>query len=400
MCAIAIRGVARGNQAISSSVKGDSTMLNRVQLMQALASVSSSLFVDNSSAYAIARSTWEARIEDDDFLEKACRVETKWAIPSWASRLDTTIPVPALSTGYQVVSVDGSQIYPDRHQGISCYLINIGSAVIHYGASTSPVMFDSRPTVFATGDGDESYQQVNIHELINCRRQELELNAGLELMRSVYARNQRSLLLFDGSLVFWNLEAKDSHLSDLFLSTYLATLYQLYQCRALYAGYISLPKSRELVNLVRLALCNFNVEDTHLYAVVDPVVDATMASFFLAAHMRTAVFCNNAAISRLYPDALRPHFFYLHVGTEIGRVEIPGWIAADEALVNQIASLILDQSIKGAGYPVVLAEAHEQAVVKGPDRDFFYHALSKESMVHDRALSLSGKVLRKRRIGI
>jgi len=102
----------------------------------------------------------------------------------------------------------------------------------------------------------------------------------------------------------------------------------------------------------------------------------------------------------LYPDALHPHFFYLHVGDEIGRVEIPGWIAADEILVNHVASLILDQSIKGAGYPVALAEAHEQAVVKGPDRDFFYHALYKEGMVHDRALSPSGKVLRKRRIGI
>jgi hypothetical protein len=374
-------------------------MLNRVQLMEALASVSGLLFIDNSNSYAIARSTWQAIVDDQEFLTKARRIETKWALPSWSQRLDTVVPVNEVSGTYQIVSVDGSQVYPDRHQGTSCYLINIGSVVIHYGSPVNPVTFNSRPTVFVNTD-EECYQKANIHEVINCRRQELELEGGLQVMRSVSERSQSTLLLFDGSLVFWNLEAKDSVLTDLFLSSYLATLYQLYQNRSMYAGYISLPKSRELVNLVRLALCDFDVENTQLYAVVDPVVDATIASFFLAPHTRTGVFCNNATISRLYPDVLRPHFFYLHVGDEIGRIEIPGWIAADELLVNQVASLILDQSIKGAGYPVALAEAHEQAVVKGPDRDFFYHALYKEGMTHDRAINTSGKVLRKRRMGI
>jgi len=374
-------------------------MLNRVELLEALASVSGSLFVDNSNAYALARRIWQAIVDDEEFLTKARRIETKWTIPSWSGDLDLAIPVEAASGTYQIVSVDGSQVYPDRHQGTSCYLINIGSVVIHYGSPVNPVTFNSRPTVFVSTDG-ECYQEANIHEVINCRRQELELVGGLTVMRSVQERNKATLLLFDGSLVFWNLEAKDSVLTDLFLPNYLATLYQLYQSRSMYAGYISLPKSRELVNLVRLALCDFDVDNTQLYDVIDPVVDATIASFFLTPHTRTGVFCNNATISRLYPDALRPHFFYLHVGEEIGRVEIPGWIAADEVLVNQVASLILDQSIKGAGYPVALAEAHEQAVVKGPDRDFFYHALYKEGLTHDRAINMSGKVLRKRRIGI
>lgn len=374
-------------------------MLNRVQLMEAVTTVSRSLFVDTSNAHAIARNTWQAIVDDQAFLAKARRIETKWALPSWSDRLDTVVPVDVVSDLYQIVSVDGSQVYPDRHQGTSCYLINIGSVVIHYGSPINPVTFTSWPTVFA-GAEEEYCQGANIHEVINCRRQGLELMGGLEAMGSVGERNKATLLLFDGSLVFWNLEAKNSVLTDLFLPTYLSTLYQLYQSRSMYAGYISLPKSRELVNLVRLALCNFDVDNIQLYAAVDSVVDTIITSFFLAPHTRSGVFRNNATISRLYPDALRPHFFYLHVGDEIGRVEIPGWIAADERLVNQVASLILDQSIKGGGYPVALAEAHEQAVVKGPDRDFFYHALYKEGMTHNHAISMSSKVLRKRRIGI
>ncbi|HJZ23356.1 MAG TPA: DNA double-strand break repair nuclease NurA, partial [Candidatus Babeliales bacterium] len=240
-------------------------------------------------------------------------------------------------------------------------------------------------------------------DTVNCARQELELSSGFDIamqVKSELTDDAPCVLLFDGSLIFWHLEAKDTMLRELFLHKYLATLYQLYEARILNAGYISLPKSRELVNLVRIALCNFDGAQQDVCKVVDKVVDANIGSFYLSAHTRSIVFQNNSDISSYYPRPLRPHFFYLHVGTEIGRVEIPGWIAQDEKLVDQVAQIILDQSIKGHGYPVVLAEAHEQAVVKGPDRDFFYQMLHKIGMTQQRSFSLSQKVVKKRRIGI
>lgn len=191
---------------------------------------------------------------------------------------------------------------------------------------------------------------------------------------------------------------------------YLTILHQLYDARILHAGYISLPKSKELVNLIRIALCNFDVATQpsleasagkqEASKIVDKVVDAHIASFFLSAHTRSIVFQNNSEISIYYSRMVRPHFFYLHIGTEIGRVEIPAWIAQDERLVDQVAQIILDQSIKGRGYPVVLAEAHEQAVVKGPDRDFFYQMLHKIGMKQQRSFSVSQKCIKKRGIGI
>ena len=88
------------------------------------------------------------------------------------------------------------------------------------------------------------------------------------------------------------------------------------------------------------------------------------------------------------------------MGYEIARVEIPAWIARDDAKVDKVARMILDQSIKGRGYPVAIAEAHEQAVVKGPDRDFFYHCIQKMSIEHKLRVAYSQKVLKKRGIGI
>ncbi|PJF37882.1 MAG: hypothetical protein CUN55_19825 [Phototrophicales bacterium] len=117
-------------------------------------------------------------------------------------------------------------------------------------------------------------------------------------------------------------------------------------------------------------------------------------------YTRSIVFKNRSIVSSLYPDHLHPHFFYLHVGTEIGRVELPAWIAHDENLVDTVARIIVDQCVKGQGYPVVIAEAHEQAVVKGPDRDFFYHVLQKMGMERQRRPIISRKSLRKRSMGI
>jgi NurA-like 5'-3' nuclease len=65
------------------------------------------------------------------------------------------------------------------------------------------------------------------------------------------------------------------------------------------------------------------------------------------------------------------HFFYLRVGNEIARVEIPQWVATDSQLCDRVHALIYDQAMRGQGYPIALARAHEQAVVKASDRRVF-----------------------------
>ena len=176
----------------------------------------------------------------------------------------------------------------------------------------------------------------------------------------------------------------------------------MHQKNALVAGYISLPKSKDVVNLVRVVLDNpekFGCEISDQEN-INHIVDATIASFFLKKHHRTIIFKSNASITKQYPEHLKPHFFYLHVGDEIGRVEVPAWIATDETKVATIARVIIDQCIKGRGYPVVLAEAHEQAVVKGPDREFFYQLITRFGVERKKQMHVSQKSLKKRGIGI
>jgi hypothetical protein len=69
-----------------------------------------------------------------------------------------------------------------------------------------------------------------------------------------------------------------------------------------------------------------------------------------------------------YYDGHRIHFFYLNVGSELARVEVPEWVAEDPAALGLVQAVVYDQCRRGQGYPVVLTRAHEQAVVRSADR--------------------------------
>jgi len=374
-------------------------MLDRPKLLSEIQKLADALFVDRSREHNIVLEAWRTLSADETFAHKAACCTTPWPLPTWHGNPNTAIPIKAPSSPYELFSVDGSQVYPDRHQNIGCFLINTGEVTLRYGTHKEPVTFSSTPVLFA-GDAQKVDGIEPSPDLVNALRQQYELTAGYELATANQRDGIAQLLLFDGSLVFWNLESKDKRFRDVFLPRYLATLEKLHAQRIPTASYISLPKSKELVNLVRLQLCNFETTHQELYVAADYVVDAGIARSFLQPHERSIIFQNNASISTHYPPHLKPCFFYLHIGDEVGRVELPSWLAQEEKMVDAVAQLILDQCLKGYGYPVALAEAHEQAVIKGPDREFFYLLLQKIGIDRGHRQRTSQKSAHKRRMGI
>jgi hypothetical protein len=376
-------------------------MLDRLKLIVELQHVADKLFIDATPSYHLAQNIWQAIIHDSTFLYKVRQVHhAPWPIPLWQDDLGTIITIEKNILAYVALSVDGSQIYPDRHNVLSCFLINTGSVVLPYNIEHKKVQLFSDPRVFAGVDED---QQSFTTDGVNCKRQELELQAGLDLAKQIKADYDSIiplLLLFDGSLIFWHLSSKEIEVRDYYLNAYLALLDELYHEKIPVCWYISMPKSKELMSLVRLYLCNFDTDKKELYAPVDAVIDSGIMYSVLEPLQRSIVFSNHSSISTYYPAHLRPFFFYLHTGNEIGRVEIPAWVANDAQMVDMVAQVVIDQCIKGGGYPVALAEAHEQAVVKGPDREFFYHFLQKMGMERQHTQSISRKSLKKRGIGI
>ena len=395
----------RCKKALQPIVLGLRAMLNRALLLRELQAVSDKLFLDATQEYDIARASWQRIVADPLFVHKVKQVKSDWMIPDWREQLDLVYPIKKSLSSYTVLGVDGSQIYPDRHQGTACFLVNIGIVELHYGScNAKPVQLHSTPTIFTGETDDDPEQEFALSpDVVNCRRQELEFQAALQ--HSVRIKKNLGpadpfVFLFDGSLIFWHLESKETGLKDYFINAYIAQLHQLYEQKTLCAGYISLPKNKELINLIRIELCNFVLQGCTQLNAVDHIVDTTVCQFFLPEHARSIIFKSNASIGKRYPAHLVPHFFYLNVGHEIGRVEIPAWIAENEAYVQLVSEVILDQSIKGNGYPVALAEAHEQAVIKGPDREFFYQVISRFGIEQKQRIQLSQKSMKKRGMSI
>lgn len=111
---------------------------------------------------------------------------------------------------------------------------------------------------------------------------------------------------------------------------------------------------------------------------------------------RSPLWKSSARIQEFYGDHAI-HFCYVNVGSEIARVEVPAWVATDEDMLQSALSLVLGQVQKGYGYPVALAEAHNQAVVRGGDRARFF-ALLEQQMIKAglRNVGTSYKETRKR----
>lgn len=368
-------------------------MLDKSKLIVQLYKVADSLFVDTGSAYRDVYSMWCAISQDSLFQSRAYAVtNSSMPIPYWDGNLDDRYTISTEKQIYVAISIDGSQIYPDRHAIASCFLINIGSIVLPY-VDNGRAELASEPYVFVGVDNSGLACTI---DTVNCKRQELELTAGIEVALKMREKYTAPLVvLFDGSLIFWHLSSKERDIKEYFLSSYLSLLGTLYQQQIVTAWYISSPKSKELMNLVRLHMCNFDLSQKERYESIEHMLDMHCMEQFLEPYTRSIVFKNNSDISQYYPSEIQPYFFYVHTGNEIGRVEIPAWIARDISLVDFVAYTIFDQCIKGGGYPIAIAEAHEQAVVKGPDRDFFYHLLQKMVIERKRKVSISRKSIKK-----
>ncbi|HJM69124.1 MAG TPA: DNA double-strand break repair nuclease NurA [Candidatus Babeliales bacterium] len=368
-------------------------MLNRSVLLGQLSKIQGQLFSDYSGEYSILAQAWEILSHDPDFQEKVSG-SSQWSLPTWHEELHKTYAYNGDLKNYSVAAADGSQIYPDRHTGTLCSMINIGTVIADYNQPKSSVQLNSKPYVHLFEEKDW-FEAIDV---VNCRRQELEFKHAL--MQALTIERDERLVLFDGSLIFWHLENMDKKLHDLYLDRYLALLNHYHKKNILIAGYISMPKSKELVNLVRMQLSDFKPTTNDEHKQVDHMLDTHVAQTYLKPFERTILFANHSPIVKLYPEHLKPYFFYLHVDSEIVRIEVPQWIAQDSKSIDLIVGAICDQSQKGFGYPVVLSESHEQAVVKGPDRDFFYQTIYDLGQQQKQMIAFSLKQAKKRIVSV
>lgn len=387
-------------------------MLDRIKLSQDLARVARHLFPDLGDALEQAHKVWERIAQDPQFKERAAQAEATFLVPTWKGDLNETFAISVQEeAAYTVVAVDGSQVYPDRHiAGAGCFLLNVGGVTLSYGA-TSTASFFSQPRVCVA----QELEQISKHagmsrDVVDALREKDELAYSyIKANEVVCNTGQTPVVLFDGTIIFWPLEGMQDEIRSYFITAYMDTLHKLYEQRIPCAGYISMPKSRELINLVKLGLCRFSVANcgpcTNIYSdfpckQVESLIDAALVKRFVEPGQRTTLFSSSSHIVKEYPEHLQPWFCYVRTQHEVIRLEMPAWVAHDQEALDQVCAVALDQCDKGHGYPVCLAEAHEQAVVKGPDRDFFYHLITRQALGEKKNVTHSQKSIKKRGIRV
>ncbi len=319
--------------------------------------------------------------------------DLNWIVPEIHERLDSTYSPPPLPDDYCVAGVDGSHIDVSRHVPAHCYLINIGGIMLRYGNEPEAEVF-SEPRLYAETDElvirdrFAPYREETISgALLDAKRAVEELRGVLERLREL-PPDLPAVGLIDGSLIMFGMHRHPDfvvrHLVDDGFVELLDELRLMASDRPVaVASYISLPRSMEVVNALRVSVCPYTVpncdrecgterrERRPCEKEVGGILDRELLGNMLDMNERTAVFGSNASIVRDHYGGHGVNFFYVRTEEEVGRVEVPDWVAEDEALLGLVHSLVVEQCRLGPGYPVALKEAHEQAVVTGADRQYF-----------------------------
>ncbi len=322
----------------------------------------------------------------DELKRKIAAARTTWLVGEPVERLDNHYPSPPPPPDFTVMATDGSQIEVDRHRAARCYLLNIGSAVIHYGSSpgatleSSPHLYSEDKDLVITPSTDGNREQPVEGVLLNIKRS-VEECRHISLLAAQLPPESTALALMDGTLILWGLEAYPEFVTEEILYrgylTCLEAIRKLSDRKLALASYISLPRSTEVVNVLRVAICphepvNCDRCSSRECQVVAGVQDRELFLSLLNDGERSALFISRSSIVQKHYGEHQVYFFYLRTGDEIARVEIPRWVATDTVRLNLAHSLILDQCRRGHGYPVALSEAHEQAVVTNADKEQFW----------------------------
>jgi len=311
-----------------------------------------------------------------------------------------TYPPTEPPADWMVAAVDGSHIDVDRHLPVACYLLNLGGCVLTYGSNPNATLF-SHPHLATTPE------ELYISDPANSTGEEMISGALLGLVRTIKELETLAktveecppglpvLGLVDGSLVLWGLsgQAYRPYVSDAIINDGLLPamkrLEKLAETRPVaLAAYVSFPRSTEAVNAVRCSLCphdnavctqscNNRRSTQQPCDGANEFLDRDIFQRLLEPGWRSPVYKTNSSVSReSYDEANKVYFFYVNAGEEIGRVEVPKWVAKNETLLSLTHSLVWDQCQRGQGYPVAISESHEQAVVSAGDRRVFRRLLT------------------------
>jgi len=354
------------------------------------------------------------RLDVDALREKLERqqnqqVRLPWLVAMPQGSLSATVPDPAPPADFCVLGCDASSIPPDRHSSIRCYVVNVGYALLSYGHRPSAVLDAQSQLCFRDQDlyVFPEKRDVPIEGALLGARMEVEsLRVIQDIISTVHIP---VLVLRDGPLTLWTLQSESKQVQRALLRDLFAAMDQMKRAGVPLAGYISYTNSRDLANSLRVWLCptqpnqceHCQSKEWDLCMALASIHDRELLGF-LAEGERSDLFGSSSQILEEYGPH-RVDFFYLNVGGEIVRVEVPHWVSSNASLLEFVHTATIDQCRRSPGfppYPPALLEAHEQAVITVGERYLVEEIIDRAAGQQGLRLVRSAKDDSKRRRGV
>ena len=269
---------------------------------------------------------------------KIAAARTPWPVAGLCDGLNLHYPAPPVPDEYTVLATDGSHIDVDRHQAAHCYLINIGAVHMHYGNNPSaeldsvPHLYSDDKELVIKNDSNKHREQQIEGALLDAKRAVEECRKLAE-MAAELAPEAITLALMDGSLVLFSLESfPDFVLTALLDNGFLKALDELRKFsstrRLTLASYISFPRSADVANALKVAICPQESVDCDRNCAagnsacdaISGINDRMLFGDLLSVGERSALLINPSAD----PEALRrtPGSIFSTCGW---RMKSPGW---------------------------------------------------------------------------
>lgn len=305
--------------------------------------------------------------------EQARRADRSAAAP--LEPLNTRTERQKAPPSYEVLATDGSTIEPDRHGPAMCALVNIGRVRIRYGESPFAEL-DAQPTLYHRPDDlyvEQSGRRLLLRQrLLDARRSLAEMQALSDMCATPDTPELPRVAMADGLLTIWR-EDWATPEGTAVVKRFSDALRRIADLQLPVAAYISSPNSHWVADLIRGdARCGdkCRLECATVGCLFKGPIDVDLYNHLLPGE-RSGLFEVVGKDQIDYDEQVRSHFFYLNVGREIVRIEVPAWVAHDGDALQLVHNVVCDQVDRGQGYPSALARAHEQAVLSGRDRIAF-----------------------------
>jgi hypothetical protein len=376
---------------------------------------------DQAERLASALAAWDMHWPQTDRLRgKLETAKTSWLL---ARPLEPpgSYPAPGIAgPSWRVLATDGSQIEVSRHEVADCFLVNVGEVALDYGdapgarMTSTPFLYHEPDDLHPLYGGEDRPADGAIVATV---RDTAELEYLAALVRNA---DRPAVALVDGTIILWRDEVNPKGLARLApedlkkkrLDAMLGLFGAGRDMGVPVVGYVSSPGGTDVVNALKVMICpehpvdcdrcpftpagmrRTQVKDKPCDA-VDRLTDQRLFARIMNPGERSPLFWSGAPVLEAYAE--HPvAFCYLDTGYEIARLEVPAWVATDPNTMSLAHAVAYDQAVRGRGYPVALAEAHEACVVRGADREAFFALVSRRLAKDGHRITMSRKQLRKR----